>query len=346
MKRLQGQDGNAVVLVLLSIIALLGMFAIGLEAGWIYSTRAQAQNAADAAAHAAVLELQECDADAAARADAIAAAREAMTANLVAGRALELGDDDIVFGRYYPYSDGSEKNFVVTNDNPNSVQVAVHMDGVRNGPLDLTIGKLLGRATANVAAGAIATRDRRVIGFDTDGGAGRLIPFGAHADSIGPIGSEVFFFEGSQQTGSGNWGLIDLHPDGTGFTTDVNNGADTIADQIANGYQGEVVLDPALGTVTGGRTGQASGPIAQGFEGRIGEVVVIAVYDGTPAASGTNLIYHVVDFVTVRIDDVITTGAISDRGIRATVVNAVDATAKTDPDAEENCLISKVQITG
>lgn len=338
------ESGNTAVMVLICFIVFLGMLALGLEAGVMYTARGQAQNAADAAAHSAVRQLQSCDSGQVERTAAGNAAIASMAANPVMGRGLALDTGaDVQFGRWYPYSTGPEKSFKVTNANPNSVRVTVHMDQTRNGALKLGLGSLFGRDSVNVSAVATATRDRRIVGWSTPGTSrSKVIPFAGAAQSVGAVGSTVDFFLGSTQTGPGNWGLIDLGPNG--FTTTQNNGGSVIADQIANGFDGELTL-PAGGANTGGRTGQMAGPVQTAMETNIGEIVIIMLYTGTPTLSGTNLIYRITGFAPVRIDQVVTTGALDKRGIRGTVMPVVDSTATTSPDAIENCLISRLTIT-
>lgn len=336
-------EGMSVVLVVFSLVLLLGFAALAIETGYLYTVRAQAQGLADAASLAAVRALQKCDADGADREAAVLAAQQSAAVNQVDGVALEIAEDDITFGRYYPYGTGEEAEFVPTNSNPNSVQVDVHRDSTRNGPVELVLARLIGVNTVDVSASAIASRDRRVVGFDADGGSGKLIPFTGSRGSIGGVGSPVLFFSGASPSAPGNWGLIDINPDGTGFGTGLNNSQPEIEDQIENGYDGEAIIDLDGGTDTSGRPGTLGGSLTEALESRIGETVLITVYDSV-SGTGTNTVYHLVGFVPVRIDAIVTTGALSNRGIFATVVEATDATAVTDPDADEDCLISKIVL--
>lgn len=346
MARRNREDGMSAVLIAFCLVILLGFAALAIESGYLYTVRVQAQSAADAAALSAVRALQSCDADGADRNAAIDAARSSTAANKVDGIALELADEDVTFGRYYPYGGGQEQQFVETNSNPNSVRVVVHRDSVRNGPVQLVLARLIGVDEVGVAAGAIASRDRRVVGFDPpEGSAGNLIPFAGRASSIGPVGSTVLFFSGASQSAPGNWGLMDLDTDGTGFQVGISNGQNVINEQIGEGYTGEATIDPDSGTNGSGRPGTLGGSIGDALESRIGDTVMIAVYDSV-SGSGTNSVYHLVGFVPVRIDLVVSTGPLSLRGITATVVEAADSTSVTDPQAEENCLISKVVLAG
>ena len=186
------KSGATAVIIAICMVLLLGFLALGLETARLYAVRSQAQTAADAASLDAVRALQDCNSGSSDRQAALTAAQAAMTRNKVDGVALSLADADLDFGRYYPYGSGSEASFVITNVNPNSVRVRVHRDATRNGPVQLTLGKLLGTSTVNVAAGAVASRDRRVVGFQTPPGTpGPLIPFSGQGSSIGPVGSAV-----------------------------------------------------------------------------------------------------------------------------------------------------------
>ncbi len=91
----RSRSGNYAILTALVLVALLGFAALAIDLSYIRLTRLQAQNAADAGAHAALLELRQTqDQDAArARADQI------VSLNVVAGEpaAIEPGVD-VVFG--------------------------------------------------------------------------------------------------------------------------------------------------------------------------------------------------------------------------------------------------------
>ncbi len=341
MRRLLREErGASAVIIVLCLVVLLGFVALAVDTGYMYTVRGQAQTAADAAALAAVRALQNCNAGSQDRAAAVTAAQNVTVLNKVDGASLALDAADITFGRYYPYGTGAEKNFVVTNVNPNSVKVIVHKDATRNGPIKTTFGAILGVSTVNIGAGAIASRDRRVVGFNIPAAdRGRVIPVGGLVTSMPPVGGQVALLDA--QSGSGNWGFLSMTP--TGFTTTQNSSESTLIDQIKNGFAGNVLVDPTLGALTTGKPGILSGAFSNVFQTRIGQTVLIATYD-TAIGVGSNITYHIIGFTAVRIESVVTTGPAASRGIFGTVVSAPNRDLVTDPRAQENCVISKIVI--
>lgn len=339
-KRIRQERGASAVIVVLSLVVLLGFVAIAVDTGYMYTVRSQAQTAADAASLAAVRALENCNSGSQDRAAAVTAAQNVTVSNKVDGASLALDAADITFGRYYPFGSGAEKNFVVTNVNPNSVKVVVHKDATRNGPMKTTFGAILGVKTVDIAAGAIASRDRRVVGFNIPAAdRGRVIPVGGLVTAIPPVGGQVSFL--ATQSGSGNWGFLSMTP--TGFTTTQNSSDAKLVDQIQNGFAGNVSVDATIGALDTGKPGILSGSFTNAFQGRIGQTVLIATYD-TAIGVGSNITYHVIGFTAVRIDSVVTTGAAANRGIFGTVVTAPYQDVITDPKAQENCVISKIVI--
>lgn len=329
--------GVTVVFVLLSLISLIGLTALGVDAGLIYAARGGLQTASDAAALAGVRALPSCNASAVDRSGAVAAAQLAVSANPVLGRALVADASDVTLGRAV----GASRTFTAGNNDPDSVKVVVHEDSVRNGPLPLTIGAVLGRGSAQLDAAGIATRDRHVVGFaEPAGHKSKVLPFAAAASAFGAVGTAAQLFDGS--TGPGNFGLLSLGAGGfiLGQVSDP-----TIVAQITDGYAGTLQLDPSGGTRAGGRTGSLGGSIATALQSRVGDVVIVAVYQSPPTGNGANLVYTVTGFASLRIDSVQVTGKQSARGIFGTVVAVTDDAAITDANAPENCLISKIQLT-
>jgi hypothetical protein len=317
------------------MIPLLGFVALAVDSGLIYSARAALQTAADAASLAGVRPLAACNSGAAERAAALAAAQGSVTANPVVGRALTVAGGDVTVGK----ATGAARTFTATNANPDSVQVAVHEDAVRNGPLALSAGVVLGRPTAALDAWSVATRDRHLTGFKVPaGGKGRIIPVAASAARFGAAGTNVVLAE--SQSGNGNWGLIDLTA--TGFTTSFHSNTPTLIDQIDNGFHGTLTFDPGAGTPDSGKTGNLGNGLDTAFSTRIGDIVLVATYTAQPTGSGTNQTYRINGFAALKITSV--QGG-HGGGVFGTVATLTDDTIVTDPAAAENCFISKVQLT-
>ncbi len=67
MKANQGEHGQAIVLIILAIVAMFGFVGLAVDGGRVFAEKRQAQNAADAAAYAAAIAaIEEEDARAAA----------------------------------------------------------------------------------------------------------------------------------------------------------------------------------------------------------------------------------------------------------------------------------------
>jgi hypothetical protein len=158
----RARRGNYAILTALVLVVLLGFAALAIDLSYIRLTRLQAQNAADAGAHAALLELRSTqDQDASrARADQI------VSLNVVAGEpaAIEPGRD-VVFGGW----DFDTKTFDPDADYVNAVEVTVRRDAESPaGAIPLMIGRVFGEDAAEVrsrgsSVGALRSRSVMVV---------------------------------------------------------------------------------------------------------------------------------------------------------------------------------------
>ena len=158
----RSRSGNYAILTALVLVALLGFAALAIDLSYIRLTRLQAQNAADAGAHAALLELRQTqDQDAArARADQI------VSLNVVAGEpaAIEPGVD-VVFGGW----DFDTKSFDPGADYVNAVEVTVRRDSESPaGAIPLMIGRVFNEDAAEVksqgsSVGALRSRSVMIV---------------------------------------------------------------------------------------------------------------------------------------------------------------------------------------
>lgn len=146
--------GIAVVWVALMLIVLVGMVGLACDTALVYLTGQQLQNAADAAALAAVRHIRTDHDLLRAAAVTIAGANVAAQADVQ----LNLNEDnlvegDIVLGRF---SRGSGA-FEATLDAPNAVKIVARRTADSpNGSLDLVFGSIFGVESANVSRQAIA----------------------------------------------------------------------------------------------------------------------------------------------------------------------------------------------
>jgi len=158
----RSRRGNYAILTALVLVVLLGFAALAIDLSYIRLTRLQAQNAADAGAHAALLELRQTrDQDASrARADQI------VSLNVVAGEqaAIEPGVD-VIFGGW----DFDAKSFDPSAEYINAVEVTVRRDAESPaGAIPLMIGRVFGDDAAEArstgsSVGALRSRDVMVV---------------------------------------------------------------------------------------------------------------------------------------------------------------------------------------
>ncbi|HTV49429.1 MAG TPA: TadG family pilus assembly protein [Phycisphaerae bacterium] len=145
-------------LILASILGLstLSLTGLGMDASWIYTTKSQLQNVADAAALAGAQGLEEDTPYALAQAQATA------LNNVMDGAPIQLETSDVVFGTW------NGNTFTPGSANPNAVQVSARRyANSPNGALPLFFSGLFGVSSINVSATAIAFLDTT-----TSGGSG------------------------------------------------------------------------------------------------------------------------------------------------------------------------------
>ena len=165
--------GNYAILTALLLVVLLGFAALAIDLSYIRLTRLQAQNAADAGAHAALLELRQTrDQDLSrARADQI------ISLNVVAGEVARIEPGvDVVFGGW----DFNAKVFDPGADYVNAVEVTVRRDAESpGGAIPLMIGRVFGEDVAEArstgsSVGALRSRDVMVVQDITHSFAGEI----------------------------------------------------------------------------------------------------------------------------------------------------------------------------
>ncbi|MCZ6816509.1 MAG: TadG family pilus assembly protein, partial [Planctomycetota bacterium] len=147
------------VLVVLTLPLLIGFIALAVDVGLMCSVRADLQNAADAGALSAAIDLGGSASNGDRLDAASAAAVSIVQSNGVFGKEqLEIDTDaDLVFGRA-THDEGTGKyNFIPTLENPNAVQVTVRCtDDSPNGAVDLFFAAILGKHSANISATSVA----------------------------------------------------------------------------------------------------------------------------------------------------------------------------------------------
>ncbi len=148
--------GTVTVLVLAALIALLGAVSLSIDNGLMLATRTQLQNAADAAALAAMAEVR----GGLLQSEAINAAIEVAGLHRAGGDPVEIDASDVQFGSF-DYATGTFTPGGLGGISAVRV-TARRTNGSPGGPLDLFFAPLLGKDTANVRASSVAgigTRD-------------------------------------------------------------------------------------------------------------------------------------------------------------------------------------------
>ena len=172
------EKGSVLIIFALSVLVLMGLAALAVDLGAVYTARAQLQVGADAAALAAVQELES------GQAHYVAAQFAAM--NSVLTTPITLGESDVTTGKL----DFATGDFAPGVEPPNAVRVTARRTaGAPDGPLELFFGKVIGHDTVSVQAESIAAIDGRVSGIDPASTEAQsdLLPFAVKMDDVGHL---------------------------------------------------------------------------------------------------------------------------------------------------------------
>ena len=165
-KLLRNQRGVSAVIIALLLVVLLGMAALAVDLGYLYVTRNELQNVADAAALAATRRLGEIyqampgnlQADynlsnfPADRTDMENIAIEVAGMNKAAAAGITILNADIEFGQW----DFVNRSLTVTDDQPDAVRVKARKDETANNPVTTFFAKVFNVNTMAVTATATA----------------------------------------------------------------------------------------------------------------------------------------------------------------------------------------------
>lgn len=160
--RLRARGGNFAVLFGVSLIAILGFAALVIDVSYLRLAALQAQNAADAAAHAGLVSLR-MERDEAAAEDV---AEAVLNMNVVAGQVVHVDTQTFIdFGQW----DFNSRSFDTLADYNNAIQVTVARNqGSADGAVGLLIAPIWGRMTGNVWAQATSALRSREVMFAID----------------------------------------------------------------------------------------------------------------------------------------------------------------------------------
>lgn len=342
------------VLTLVILVTLIGFAALTVDVGALYNTRADLQNAADAAALAggsalagdAMLRVRQGNSSSSVSAEAGALILErAQASGLLnysfASSGTVIPSGDIVSG----WIDLSSSTSPIDPSRPfsqhNAVQVYVRRtQGSANGPVDFFFASIFGMSEGDVTASAVAAFDDRVSGYDTGAGGGDLLPFTVDVTEYNnqvAAGNDIYDYDagaGNVLSGGdsmpevniypaklapGNFGLLNI---GVG-----NQGTPALADHIENGVPPEHV-ENEIGTseltfynddgqaTTYNITGNPGlkASLERAIKTRIGDIVAIPVHDQV-TGNGANTVYRITGIRFVRVMNVKLQGSSQSRGL-------------------------------
>lgn len=153
--------GATAVIVAVCLTMLIGFAALAVDVGYLFATRNELQNTADAAAlagagflggHYAELSYSEQQNHTFGRGDIVAAVQEVAGKNRAAGANITILDDDITIGTW----DADTRVVTPTLTAPDAVRVVARRDGSANNPATTFFARIFGIDTVDVNALATA----------------------------------------------------------------------------------------------------------------------------------------------------------------------------------------------
>lgn len=139
--------GNVIVLSAVMMVALMTFLALSLDSGYMYYEQARCQNAADAASHAAAVELLEDR-------EALAAAKQAAisyaTSNMPDGGDV-LTESDVTYGVW----DDETRLFTASNESPNAIMTTVRRSHANSNAVRLFFAPIIGHTHVELSASAV-----------------------------------------------------------------------------------------------------------------------------------------------------------------------------------------------
>ncbi len=266
---------QAVLIMAVSSMMLIGFAAIAVDVGLLYNTKAELQRTADAAALAGAWELvldeNRLKGDAGV-AVAVGNSQQVIAAyghkNPVLNTILGIDpngqngpDGDMVFGLVADLSSRSSGLQPCVDSTTNAVSVFARRDSIRNGPVPLWFARIFGKQASNVDARATAAFQGGVRGYRITAATGNadLLPFTLHLSSwegliagTTTIGDSYAYDPETGAVTSGPDGIPELNlypgagvdqlPPGNFGTVDIGNSNNSTADlsrQILHGVNAD-----------------------------------------------------------------------------------------------------------
>ncbi len=312
----------------ISLFLILTFFALVADLGRIFVTKAELQNASDAAALAATIDIPSGTATAQQKALDFGQSHWVVDSNI------SIASGDVQFGNF----NFSNNNLQIGATPVNGVQVkARRVTGAPSGPLPLFFARLFGRNSSNVEATSQAVLDQHVVGVT---GKNRLIPY-----------SVINFVVDQNLDGQYDLGtVIDIHPrmDAPGNFGFLNldggpSGVPEIRQYIEEGYDRDFIIPPGGSLPVSGSTGINGGSLINSFQDIIGQIVFMPVHNRVDY-QGSNAIFNVIGILAVRIQSVKLTGALKNRYIRAEIIYFASSVLVVNPEAPVNNSVAKPRL--
>ena len=328
LKPLKDEMGAVAVLVGISLATLMSLFALSVDLGHIFVTKAELQNATDSAALAAVVELR--NGTEAARQKALAFGES----HGVAGSYIDIEPTDVVFGHLNINTNEFQANVLPIN----AVEVnARKTEGAPSGPLALFFARLFNKDFSNVRALSRAVLDPRVVGVR---GKNRLLPYSVinfvvdqNLDGNYDLGSVINIHP--RNDAPGNFGFLDLD----GGSNDVTE----LRYYIENGYDKDFNIPPGSSVKVFGSTGIDGNSLLNSFEAIVGEEVFLPVHNWV-IGEGDGAIFNVISLLAVKVLAVKLNGNMDQRYIRVQLINFASSVLAVDPNAPENNSVAKPRL--
>jgi len=232
--------GSVVVIFAAALVVIMGLAALAIDLGAIYSAQAQLQAGADSAALAAIADLD----------TAPSVATQFAGLNSVMNKPITLAGSDVLTGQF----DFNTGEFTAGATPSNAVRITARRTGDSpDGPLPLFFARAIGHNSVDLQAQSTAAVDSRVNGVNPAGEDGQypLIPFTVKKEDVGHM----------EDLDGNNLDQIDFDIDTESGTVIVNERVDArfqvLGSQITYGAGGpEVSVYPSV-SINGGSSYQA-----------------------------------------------------------------------------------------
>lgn len=370
--------GAVTVHVAVGMTMLCGVTALAVDIGMLYVAKSELQASSDAAALAGawgLLDEERLKASPGMNyvvAEARDSAAEFAFKNAVrqVNPVLDLNsenalDGDIVFGRIEDPTNSSSPFAVAPYASANAVQITVHRDEVRNGPVGLFFARVFGQNFASLKGQATAAFSDGIVGFEIPAGSeltADLLPFALRKSvwddylaGLKNVGDSYAYNTESKTVSSGSDGIaeLNLYPGagsgqlspGNFGTVDIgspNNSTADITRQILYGvnaqdlsyFGGKLELNGSGYVDLNGDTGLSAG-VKDDLEAIKGQPRTIPLFE-TQWGPGNNATFRVVGFAGIRIVYVKLTGSMNAKKVLIQPAICVDPTAVSDPGSNSS----------